>query len=151
MNLFPDFEGYRRSNKVQYENATDQLERNPKFLDEDRHQMPDHSNTFINTIKARAMARTFANDERLHVLNPRVIWDGSVDRFEVFRNNVEGHYRQNGAGYLVDPDFQAAYFERGAECYIDFLHKVPSASHIKKDTRACYGALFSACQGGVRS
>ena len=111
--------------------------------------MPDDPNTFMNMIKGRAMARTTANDERRQVLNPRVIWDGSIDRFEVFRNNVEGHYGQIGAGYLFDPEFQVAYLDRGTECYIDFLDEVPSASQIKKDTRALYGALLSACQGGV--
>jgi hypothetical protein len=30
----------------------------------------------------------------------KVICDGTIDRFEVFRNNVEGHYGQIGAGYL---------------------------------------------------
>jgi hypothetical protein len=34
------------------------------------------------------------------------------DRFEVFRNNVEGHYGQSGAGYLFGLDFQTAYLER---------------------------------------
>jgi hypothetical protein len=32
---------------------------------------------------------------------------------------------------------------RGAECFVDFLDK------IKKDARALYGALLSACQSGV--
>jgi hypothetical protein len=62
---------------------------------------------------------------------------------------VEGHYGQSGAGYLFDPDFQAAYLERGPDCYVDFLYEVPSASQIKKDTRALYGTLLSACQGGI--
>ena len=90
-----------------------------------------------------------ANDERRQVLNPRVIWDGSIDRFEVFRNNVEGHYAQIGAGYLFDTEFQKAYLEKGTDCYVDFLDEVSSASQIKKDARALYGALLSACQGGV--
>jgi hypothetical protein len=29
----------------------------------------------------------------------------------VFRNNVEGHYGQIGAGYLFDTAFQTAYLE----------------------------------------
>jgi hypothetical protein len=29
----------------------------------------------------------------------------------VFRNNVEGHYGQTGAGYLYDTDFQTACLE----------------------------------------
>jgi hypothetical protein len=88
-------------------------------------------------------------DERRQVLNPRVIWDGSFDRFEVFRNNVEGHYGQIGASYLFHPDIQAAYFVKGSKCLIAFLDEVPSASQIKKDTRALYEASLSACQGGL--
>jgi hypothetical protein len=82
-------------------------------------------------------------------LTSKVIWDGTIGRFEVFRNNVEGHYGQIGAGYLFDSSFQKAYLERGVDCYADFLDEVPSASQIKKHTRALYGALLSACQSGV--
>jgi hypothetical protein len=66
----------------------------------------------------------------------KVIWDGTIDRFEVFRNNVEGHYEQIGAGYLFDSSFQEAYLERSVDCYVDFLDEVSSASQIKKDARA---------------
>jgi hypothetical protein len=91
------------------------------------------------------------NDERRQLLPSKVIWDGTIDRFEVFRNNVEGHYGQIGAGYLFDSSswFQEAYLERGVECYVDILDQVPSASQIKKYARALYGALLSACQSGV--
>jgi hypothetical protein len=42
------------------------------------------------------------NDERRQVLPSKAIWGETIDSFEVFRNNVEGHYRQIGAGYLLD-------------------------------------------------
>jgi hypothetical protein len=56
-----------------------------------------------------------------------------------------------GAGYLFDAEFQTAYFERGTDCYVDFLDEVPSASQIKKDASTMYGALISAYQGGIES
>jgi hypothetical protein len=62
------------------------------------------------------------------LLPSKVIWDGIIDRFEVFRNNFEGHYGQIGAGYLFDSCFQKAYLERGVDCYVDFLDEVHSAS-----------------------
>jgi hypothetical protein len=65
-----DFEGYRISTKEEHENATDLLEGNPELQHEDHRQMPDHPNTFMNTIKARAMARTGTNDGRRQVFNP---------------------------------------------------------------------------------
>jgi hypothetical protein len=74
---------------------------------------------------------------------------GTIERFEVFRNNVEGHHGQIGAGYLFDSSFQEAYLERGAECYADFLNEVYSSYQINKDARALYGALICACQSGV--
>jgi hypothetical protein len=40
--------------------------------------------------------------------------------------------------------------ERGVDCYVDFMDEVPSVSQIKKAACALYGALLSACQGGVR-
>jgi hypothetical protein len=41
--------------------------------------------------------------------------------------------------------------ERGTDCYVDFIDKVPSASQIKKDTGILYGALLRACQGVLGS
>jgi hypothetical protein len=96
----------------------------------------------MNMIMGRSQAISAANDERRQVLSSRVIWDGSIDRFEVFRNNIEGHYGQIGAGYVFDTSFQTAYLERGVDYYVDFMDEVPSASQIKKDARALYGALL---------
>jgi hypothetical protein len=103
----------------------------------------------MKMVKERTRKMSAVNDERRQVLPSKVNWDGTIDRFEVFRNNVEGHYGQIGAGYLFDSSFQKAYLERGVDCYVDFLDEVPSASQIKKDARALYGALLSACQSGV--
>jgi hypothetical protein len=111
--------------------------------------MPDNPRTFMSRIRESTIGKIATNYERRQVLNPRINWNESIDRFEIFRNNVEGHYFKIGTGYLFDPDFQAAYLERGPDCFIDFLDEVPSASQIKKDTRALYGALLSACQGVV--
>jgi hypothetical protein len=103
----------------------------------------------MKMVKERTPTMSAANDERRQVVPSKVIWDGTIDRFEVFRNNVEGHYEQIGAGYLFDSSFQKAYLERGVDYYVDFLDEVPSASQIKKDARALYGALLSACQSGI--
>jgi hypothetical protein len=138
----PDFEGYRSDVKKAYEN-------DPYPLGVDDHQVPDHPTSFMNMIKGRSLAISAEKDERRQVLPSRVIWDGNIDRFEVFRNNVEGHYGHIGAGYLFDTSFQTAYLERGVDCYVDFMDEVPSASQIMKDAGALYGALLSACQGGV--
>jgi hypothetical protein len=129
----PDFVGYRQEAKKQHEGDG----------------MPGNASTFMTRIRERALVKLAANDERRQVLNPRVTWHGSINRFEVFRNNVEGHYGHSGTGYLFDPDFQASYLERGSDCLVDLLDEVPSASQIKKDTRALYGSLLSACQVGV--
>jgi hypothetical protein len=48
-------------------------------------------------VKERTRAISAVNDERRQVLPSKFIW-----RFGVFRNNVEGHYGQIGAGYLFD-------------------------------------------------
>ena len=133
----PDFDGYRNDVKKAYEN-------DPYPLGVDEHQVPDHPSSFMNMIKGRSQAISAANDERRQVLPSRVIWDGSIDRFEVFKNNVEGHYGQIGAGYLYDTDFQTVYLEKGVDCYFDFMEEVPSASHVNKDARALYGAILSA-------
>jgi hypothetical protein len=58
------------------------------------------------------------NDERRQVLPSKVIRDGTIDRFEVFRNNVEGHYGQISADYLFDSSFQEAYLERGVDFHV---------------------------------
>jgi hypothetical protein len=39
--------------------------------------------------------------------------------------------------------------EKGVDCFVDFMDEVPTASQIKKGARTLYGALLSACQGGI--
>jgi hypothetical protein len=80
------------------------------------HEEPDNSSTFMKMFKERTQTMSAVNDERCQVLPSKVIWDGTINRFEVFRNNVEGHYGQIGAGYLFDSSFQVAYLERGVDC-----------------------------------
>jgi hypothetical protein len=125
----PDFEGYRNDIKKSYEE-----EQYPSGIDE--HQVPDHPSTFMKMIKGRSQAISAASDERRQVLRSRVIWDGSIDRCELFRNSVSGHYGQISAGYLFDTDFQIGYLEKGVDCFVDFMDEVPTASQIEKDARA---------------
>jgi hypothetical protein len=105
----------------------------------------------MKMVKERTQTMSAVNDERRQVLPSKVIWGGTIDLFEVFRNNVESHYGQIGIGYLFDSSFQEAYLDRGvdADCYVDFLDEVPSTSQIKKDARSLYGALLSPCHSGV--
>jgi hypothetical protein len=63
------------------------------------------------------------NDESHQVLSSKVNQDGTINRFEVFRNNFEGHYGEIGAGYIFNSSFQRAYLERGAECMLIFYIK----------------------------
>jgi hypothetical protein len=88
----------------------------------------------MKMVKERTRTMSAVNDERRQVLRSKVICDGTIHHFEEFRSNVEGHYRQIGAGYLFDSSLQEAYLERGVDCYVDFLDEVTSASQIKKDT-----------------
>jgi hypothetical protein len=89
----PEFEGYRN-------NAKEEFEENQNYVGEEFHLEPDHHSMFMKMIKERTRTMSAVNDERRQVLPSKVIWDGTIDRFEVFRNNVEGHYGQIGTGYL---------------------------------------------------
>jgi hypothetical protein len=57
----------------------------------------------MKMVKERTRAMSAVNDERRQVT--KVIWHGTIDRFEVFRNNVEGHYGRIGAGYFLEKSF----------------------------------------------
>jgi hypothetical protein len=105
----------------------------------------------MKMVKERTRRMSAVNDERRQVLPSKVICDGTIDRFKVFRNSVEGYcyYGQIVAGYLFDSSFQETYLERVVDCYVDFLDEVHSAPQIKKDARVLYGSLLSACQSGV--
>jgi hypothetical protein len=138
-----------RDTRTVLRRAKKDSEENKNDLGEEFHQDPDYPSTVMKMVKERTRTMPAVNDERHQVLPSKVIWDGTIDRFEVFRNNVEGHYGQIGAGYLFDLSFQKAYLDWVVDCYVDFLNKVPSASQIKKDARVLYGALLSACQSGV--
>jgi hypothetical protein len=96
----PEFEGYMNNSKKQFE------ENKNCIGDEEFHQESDHPSTFMKIFKERTRTMSAVNDERYQVLPSKVIRDGTIDRFEVFRNNVEDDYGQIGAGYLFDSSFQ---------------------------------------------
>jgi hypothetical protein len=48
----------------------------------------------MKIFKERTRTMSAANDKSHQVLPSKVICYGTIDRFEVFRNNVEGNYRQ---------------------------------------------------------
>jgi hypothetical protein len=52
------------------------------------------SDSNLNSLKRhyRTNMDSVRCDERRQVISSKDIWDGSIDRFEVFRNNAEGHY-----------------------------------------------------------
>jgi hypothetical protein len=83
------------------------------------------------------------------VNNEKHNWDGTIDRFVVLRNIVEGHYGLILAGYLFDLSFQEEYLDKDVDCYVDFLYEVQSACQINKDARALYGTFFIAYHCGV--
>ena len=43
-------------------------------------------------------------------LPARIVWTGALGDFENFRNKVEGHYAQIGAGYLFDEEIQEKFY-----------------------------------------
>ena len=110
---------------------------------------PDTASKFVRTFKKNNTPVPTTKDEKRQVLPARVIWEGDLSLFEDFRNRVEGHYAQTGAGYLFSEDFQSAYLKDGSSCYVDFIDEVHSESQVKKDVKALYGALTCACQAGV--
>jgi hypothetical protein len=63
----------------------------------------------MKMVKERTPTMSAVNDERRQILPSKVIWDETINRFEVFRNNVEDNYGQIGAGYLFDSSLQEAY------------------------------------------
>jgi hypothetical protein len=67
----------------------------------------------MKTVKERTLTMPAVNDQRRQVLPSKVIWGGTIDRFEVFRNNVEGHHGQIDAAYLFDSKFLGSIFREG--------------------------------------
>jgi hypothetical protein len=59
-------------------------------LDEDAHQEQGYESSFMKMIQNREYLIEI--DERYHVISLRDILDGDLDRFEGFRNNVNGKY-----------------------------------------------------------
>jgi hypothetical protein len=106
----PDFEGYSNNNKKEFEE-------NQNYIgDEELHQEPDHPSTFMKMVKESTRTMSGVNEERLQILPSKVIWDGTIERFEVCKNNIESQYGQIGAGYWFDSYFQEAYLERVVDC-----------------------------------
>jgi hypothetical protein len=66
----------------------------------------------MKMVNERTRTMSAVNDERRQVLPSKVIWYGTIDRLEVFRNNDEVYFKQIGAAYLFDSSFQEVYLER---------------------------------------
>jgi hypothetical protein len=102
----------------------------------------------MKMVKERTRTMPAVNDKRLQVLPSKVIWDGIIDRLK---------YLETMLKVIMDKlvlviCFIQAYRRliwKGVLTYVDFLDEIPSASQIKKDGSALYGALLSACQSGV--
>jgi hypothetical protein len=68
----------------------------------------------MKIIKGRSLTVSPVNDEKRQVIPSQVIWGRDLESFKLFRNNVEDYYRQIGAGYLIDLEFQDTYLQKGA-------------------------------------
>jgi hypothetical protein len=79
----PDFEGYRKNSKKKFKEIQNYIS------DEEFHQDPDHPSTFMKMVKERTQTMSAVNDEKLQVLTSKVIWDGTIDHFEVFLKYLE--------------------------------------------------------------
>jgi hypothetical protein len=73
----PEFEGYRQESRKQYDGD----ESSSSLLDENLHQLTDNASKFMTRIRETDLTEIDSNDERRQVLNPRVTWHGSIDRF----------------------------------------------------------------------
>ena len=109
----------------------------------------DARHAFYLKTAQRASLLSPSKYEKRPPLPARIIWSGNLGEFEYFRDKVEGHYAQIGAGYLFDEDIQQKFLEKGFEAILDFPDEGISTIQFKKDVGALYGALRSACQSGV--
>ena len=110
----------------------------------------DTSSGFMSRLKDKYVTM---NQQPKEIKRPplpaRVTWDGDFQTFDSFRNKLEGHYRQTGAGYLFNKELQKCYLKTGASCAENFPDDVPSAFQLKQDNCSLFGALQCACQEGV--
>jgi hypothetical protein len=79
----PNFERYRNDAKKEFEDNQNCIG------DEEFHQEPDHPSTFMKMVKERTRTMSAVNDVRRQVLPSKVIWDGYIDCFEVFRTMLK--------------------------------------------------------------
>ena len=104
---------------------------------------------FMENINRYTSTKLDSKSEKQTPLPPRYTWDGDMDKFKDFHNQLEGHYQQVGAGYLFRSDFQRAYLLEGPEYYSHFSDFVRSKAQMITDIAALYGALKAACKRGV--
>jgi hypothetical protein len=46
----------------------------------------------MKIVKERTRIMSAANDDRRQVVPSKVIWDGTIDRFEIIKKNNGGHF-----------------------------------------------------------
>ena len=59
-----------------------------------------------------------------------------MDKFDNFKDAVEGHYRQQQAPYLFNKEFVRQYNAVGASCYLNFTG-LTAANQVIKDVELC--------------
>ena len=93
----------------------------------------EESAAFWRKSAARAAALSPNKYEKRTPLPARIVWTGALGGFENFRNKVEGHYAQIGAGYLFDEEIQAKFLEKGYEAILEFQEEGIPVTQFKKD------------------
>ena len=71
-------------------------------------------------------------------------FDGTITKFSVYRNVLEGRYRQQQAAYLFNEDFIEQYLEYGPACYVNFKG-CKSELQVQMDVEALFGAIQQSC------
>ena len=73
---------------------------------------------------------------------------GNTDKFDDFKDAVQGHYHQQQASNIFNKEFFRQWNAIGGSCYLSFTG-LTSANQVIKDVGALFGALQTFCQRGV--
>lgn len=80
-------------------------------------------------------------NKRSSIESPSPAKSSTLENYPPYKKSVSGHFRQLGAGYLINPRFWALYLEHGEDIMEHWKDKTISKEQFLSDRETLFGAI----------
>ena len=79
----------------------------------------------------------------------KITWNGTIEKFPVYKDAIEGFYAQEHVSYLFNQEFQELYMKHGdsvMQHFLDSEYEDLTIQSIKETSQHLYGTLQMSCR-----